>query len=308
MAIQQKRKSIDPSGFSANRRNLLLAGIGLLLSNTVLGEVNSTQKKVILGQVSLSFYAVTGAVVHEVLELLGHEVELVTGPHEQIFPLLGDNKIDLMAAAWLPEGHSSYWARYGANAQEVTQLYEGARFFLAVPSYIPESEVKSIADLSKPGVTERMAKLIQGIGPGATISTFTEKAIDEYGLRKLGYHFKPGTQKDWIDAYNAAIAKKRWVIFPTWAPQYLNKDNGLRALNDPLKVLGGVNHASIVAPKERFRLLPEKSQEVLSRIELGLDSVTYMDWLVNVEKLTPREAARKWMRENETRVKAWLAA
>jgi ABC-type proline/glycine betaine transport system substrate-binding protein len=31
-----------------------------------------------------------------------------------------------------------------------------------------------------------------------------------------------------------------------------------------------------------------------------------MDWLVNVEKRTPREAARAWMTSNEVRVAAWF--
>jgi ABC-type proline/glycine betaine transport system substrate-binding protein len=33
-----------------------------------------------------------------------------------------------------------------------------------------------------------------------------------------------------------------------------------------------------------------------------------MDWLVNVEKKTPREAARTWMKANAVRVAGWLKA
>jgi hypothetical protein len=33
-----------------------------------------------------------------------------------------------------------------------------------------------------------------------------------------------------------------------------------------------------------------------------------MDWLVNVEKKMPRDAARTWMQANETRVAGWLKA
>ena len=41
---------------------------------------------------------------------------------------------------------------------------------------------------------------------------------------------------------------------------------------------------------------------VLSRIALGLDGVEEMDWVVNVEKKTPREAAQTWMKSNEGRI------
>jgi ABC-type proline/glycine betaine transport system substrate-binding protein len=33
-----------------------------------------------------------------------------------------------------------------------------------------------------------------------------------------------------------------------------------------------------------------------------------MDWLVNVEKKTPREAALTWMKANDSRVAGWLQA
>jgi glycine betaine/proline transport system substrate-binding protein len=262
----------------------------------------------VLGQVSLSFYAVTGAVVHEVLERLGHSVEVRQGPHEEMFPLLGQGAIDLMAAAWLPEGHAAYWARYGTRAEEVAKLYDGARFFWAVPDYVPVREIASIADLAKPSVVERMTKLIQGIGTGATITTVSQKAVAEYGLGALGYSLRPGTPAEWTGAYDAAVAEQRWIVFPTWAPQYLNRGGKLRPLQDPRGVLGGTNHAALVGPRDRLQKIPPATRAVLARIDLGLDGVTEMDWLVNVEKKRPREAARTWMKANQSRVAGWLKA
>ena len=106
-----------------------------------------------LGQVSLSFYAVTGAVVHEILERLGHRVEVRQGPHEEIFPLLGaaaDRRDGRGVAARRPCGLLG--AGMAPQAMEVATLYDGARFFWAVPRYVPANEVASIADLAKPSV------------------------------------------------------------------------------------------------------------------------------------------------------------
>lgn len=82
--------------------------------------------KVRLGQIGLSFYAVTAGVVQEVLERLGHPVEVTTGSHAQIFPKLGAGEVDLLVAAWLPHGHALYWQQYGARAQQLGVLYQGA--------------------------------------------------------------------------------------------------------------------------------------------------------------------------------------
>ena len=299
----EKRREITRRSFLVTG----VAGAAGVASRTTIG-CTGERPPIILGQVNLSFYAVTGAVVHEVLKRVGHSVEVREGPHEEIFPLLDQDAIDLMAAVWLPEGHAAYWARYGRNAIEVAQLYDGAHFFWAVPNYVPADEVASISDLGKPTVAERMTKLIQGIGSGATISVVSKKALAEYGLEGLGYTFRTGTAAEWIGALSAAMAERRWMIFPTWAPQYLNRENKIRALQDPLGVLGGANHASLVSPRDRFERLPLATRAALSRIKLGIDGVTEMDWLVNVAKQTPSEAARQWMTDNDKRVAEWLKA
>jgi hypothetical protein len=64
------------------RRSFLVAGASALVAGSAWGQVNG-DRPIILGQVSLSFYAVTGAVVHEVLKRLGHSVEVRQGPHEE---------------------------------------------------------------------------------------------------------------------------------------------------------------------------------------------------------------------------------
>jgi glycine betaine/proline transport system substrate-binding protein len=284
------------------RRSLLMTGASAMICKGSWFRATS----IILGQVSLSFYAVAGAVVQEVLEGLGYTVELRQGPHEEIFPLLGNGSIDLMAAAWLPEGHRRYWEKYGQNAKEVAKLYDGARFFWAVPDYVPESEVTSIDDLAKDPVAKLMTKTIQGIGTGATITTDSQTTLREYGLDGLGYMLKPGTAAEWTEAYDSAVAQRRWIVFPTWTPQYLNRDGNLRPLRDPKGTLGGVNHASLVGPRDRLRRISPSTIALLSRINLGLDGVTEMDWIVNVQKKSPRYAAQQWMRANQQKVSTWL--
>ena len=78
-----------PIEISLSRRAFLALGASALGAKVSFAQ-NETTRPVVLGQVYLSFYAVTGAVVHEVLERLGHTVEVREGPREQIFPLLGE--------------------------------------------------------------------------------------------------------------------------------------------------------------------------------------------------------------------------
>jgi glycine betaine/proline transport system substrate-binding protein len=119
------------------RRTFLITGAaGLVFVPPI--RCKSDEPLIVLGQVSLSFYAVTGAVVRKVLECLGHSVEVREGPHEAMFPLLANGAIDLLAAVWLPEGHATYWASYGRDAEEIASLTRGPSSFGRYPIMCPK--------------------------------------------------------------------------------------------------------------------------------------------------------------------------
>jgi glycine betaine/proline transport system substrate-binding protein len=287
-----------------NRRSAISAVLAAVAVRQ--GRSSEPTRPVILGAVSLSFYAVVGAIVTAVLERLGHRVEIIEGTHEQIFPLLGEAKVDLMAAAWLPEGHRTYWQQYGTQSVEVAKLYDGARFLWAVPDYVPEAEVASIADLARPAVAQRMVRRIQGIGDGAAISVLSRKVLTDYSLSPLGYSFHPGTQSEWLAACHAAMAARQWMVFPTWTPQYLNKSGGLRPLRDPAGTLGSINRASLVGPRVRVDALPSGTRRALSRLSVDIDAVEEMDAHVNTRQMSPKAAALAWMSANARQVSGWF--
>ena len=137
--------------------------ISLLVGTTsVAGQTptDSQKQKIILGQVGLSFYAVVGGIVRELLERKGYGVEVVQGPHAEIFPRLGAGEVDIFAAAWLPQGHATLYASVEDVTFPIAPLYKDARFFWVVPAYVPESVLSSVADLVQPDVQQRVSKRI----------------------------------------------------------------------------------------------------------------------------------------------------
>lgn len=252
----------------------------------------------VLGQVNLSFYAVTGAVVREVLEALGHEVEVREGSHPEIYPMLGAGEVDLLAASWLPNAHRLYWERYGDRAVRLATLYEGAKFFWAVPSYVPEEEISSVADLTRPEVAERMEKTITGVGKGSGLVIASERMMDEYGLTEAGYGLAVADQGGWVGALEEAVAARRWIAHPLWRPQFLNRAHDLRPLAEPKDLLGGEDRAVLVARKGFAQEFPPETVAALRGIRLGLAGVEKMDFRVNVEGASIGEAAKGWMEKN----------
>jgi glycine betaine/proline transport system substrate-binding protein len=267
----------------------------------------SAQGPVRLGQIGLSFYAVTAGVVQDVLERLGHGVEVTQGSHAQIFPRLGAGEVDLLVAAWLPHGHAVYWEQYGPQAEPLAVLYEGARFEWMVPTYVPQSAVSSVADLRNPQVQARMDKVIQGTGRDSGNMMLSAEVMQAYALEEAGYRLQPGSLAQFHGAYDRNVAAQRWFVMPLWWPHYINRVGNMRPIAEPKGLLGPSSNGTLVAGRQWVERAPARTLQVLRRMHLGLDAVAHMDYLVNVEKQSPREAARAWMEQNAGVVEGWFA-
>ena len=66
------------------------------------------------------------------------------------------------------------------------------------------------------------------------------------------------------------------------------------------------DRASLVAYSERFDQLPEATRGVLQRIRLNLCDVSEMDAAVNVDGMSPAEAAKEGLDDNAAQLRAWL--
>lgn len=270
------------------------------------GVARADNGKVVIGQINISFYAVTAGVVQEVLERLGHQVETKSGSHGQMFPLLDRGEVDLLVAAWLPSAHAEYWEKYGGKATQLATLYTNAQLYWSVPSYVPATEVASVADLRKPAVAQRMVRTIRATAPDSGLTIGSRKIMDSYHLDEAGYELLPGKRDEWVAHLQDNIAAQRWFVMPFFRPNYLNLSADMRVLEEPQKLLGEPSDGKLVARKDFVARAPERTLKALSRISVGLDGVAEMDRMVNLEKMSARDAARVWMERNRDVVDTWF--
>lgn len=251
-----------------------------------------------LGQVSLSFYAVVGGIVQEVLDEDGYKVDVTAGSHGDIFPKLGAGDVDILAAAWLPDGHAPLYAKVKDDTFVIGELYDNAKLYWAVPDYVPADAVRTIDDLKKPEVRARMDKRIRGIGATSGLMVGAAKIHEAYGLDAAGYEVIPGEPKVWIANFKEAVADQRWLVMPLWQPQWINAAYKVRVLDEPKRIYGKGDTAVLLGHNSLRDKLAPATLARLARIKLSIDAVTQMDLWVNVDGLTPREAAKKWLVAN----------
>jgi glycine betaine/proline transport system substrate-binding protein len=254
------------------------------------------QPTVRLGVIDESFYEVVGNVVAQTLERQGYKVNLSRGSHTDVYGAIGRGDIDLCVAFWLPDGHATQWSALGPTVAEVVTLYEGAHFFWGVPSYVPANEVSTISDLRKPAVAARMEHTIHGLAPDATITFQSIAAIDKYHLREGGYHVVPGSFPVWISSLQNAVAARRWVVVPTWTPNWIVREYRLRPISDPQILLGGMNRVVLAAHNPPGNtILTEADLGAIRSLRMSLDDVIDMDVAINKNGLSPENAARRWL-------------
>lgn len=258
-----------------------------------------------LGQVGLSFYAVTGGVVQELLERDGYTVEVTEGSHSEIFPMLGRGDVDILAATWLPNGHAELYEPVQDVTFQIAPIYEDARFFWVVPSYVPEESVRSISDLTEPNIQEEFPKQIVSLPEETGLTIASRRVMEEYGLNESGYELIAGESSEWLSSFEDAVEAEEWVVFPLWQPQWVNSAYEVRRLEDSRNAYGEADTAYLLGYENLRDKLSSKSLERLSNMRLSVDDVTEMDRLVNVETLSPREAARTWIEDNQETVESW---
>ncbi|MEL6385295.1 MAG: glycine betaine ABC transporter substrate-binding protein [Cyanobacteria bacterium J06626_18] len=278
------------------------AAIALLTSQAAYAAETTTIE---LGQVGLSFYAVKGGVVQELLERDGYTVAVTEGSHAHIFLMLGEGEVDILAATWLPNGHAALYEPVQDVTFPIAPLYEDARFFWVVPSYVPEETVSSIADLANPDVQALFPNQIVSLPEATGLTTGGRRVMDAYGLDEAGYELLAASPSEWLGTFEAAIAAETWVVFPLWQPHWTNAAYDVRPLAEPLNAYGEPDTAYLLGHENLANKLSPESLERLSNVRLSIEDVTAMDRMVNVDGLTPREAARTWLDANPETVEAW---
>jgi len=63
----------------------------------------------------------------------------------------------------------------------------------------------------------------------------------------------------------------------------------------------------LTANRAAFERLPERTQGVLRQIRFSLADATAMDYAVNVDCLSPLQAAQRWMQQHPDQVRGWLS-
>ncbi|MEK8024754.1 glycine betaine ABC transporter substrate-binding protein [Pseudaquabacterium rugosum] len=233
---------------------------------------------------------------------LAQKVELVMTDVALQYAGLERGQIDLMLMAWLPGTHKSYYEKVKGLVEDLGALYTDAKLGWAVPADIPVGTLRTLEDLKKPEVSEKLGGKIQGIDAGAGLMKLSEAAIKSYGL---DYKLITASDAAMVSSLDRAIARKQWIVVTTWSPHWMFSQYKLRYLEDPKGALGGAEEIHALARKGFSADFP-KAAAFIRNLKISLADLEGV--MLKAKESTPAKEAAAYIAANGATVDKWVAA
>jgi len=282
---------------------LLSAAMTVSLGTGVIAApAQAAEKSINIGWTAWSdAEAVTKLAKAVIEERYGYKVELTMADIGIQYQGIASGKLDAMLMSWQPLTHKPYLDKVGKDVVDLGPLYTRARLGWVVPDYIPVDQVKSIEDLKKPEVQQKLGGKIQGIDPGSGLMQASEKALKTYDLK--GLQLVSASDAAMLAALERAMKRNEWIVVTSWSPHWMFANWKLRYLEDPKGALGGLESVNAIVRKGFYQDHPEIF-EFLNRMVLPIGDLEAM--MQEARQTSYEQAVDNYIKNNKARVDYWV--
>ena len=284
-------------------KTLTFAAASCLAATLTFAPANAADKKINIGWTAWSDAEAVTTLAKKVLEdRMGYKVELTMADIGIQYQGIATGKLDAMLMSWQPLTHKPYLDKVRQDVVDLGPMYTRAKLGWVVPSYIPESELKSIEDLKKPDVKQKLGGKIQGIDPGAGLMQASEKALKEYGLSD--YQLVSASEAAMLSGVDRAARRDQWIVATAWSPHWMFVKHQLRYLEDPKGALGGQETVNKLV-RRGFQQDQPEAAAFLTRMALPLADVEKI--MFDAQASSYEQAVDNYIKANPERIDDWVS-
>lgn len=250
----------------------------------------------------------TNGVASVLLDALGYQADVATLSVPIGYEAMKSGDIDVFLGNWMPAQQNFRDDLDAAKAADVlTRNLTGAKFTLAVPSYVADGGVKDFADLA--AHADAFGSKIYGIESGAPANTNIQNMItaNDFGL------------KDWTvvesgeQAMLAQVAREGrsdgWIVFLAWAPHPMNTKFDLVYLSGGDKYFGADFGGAEVYTLARTGWAADcpNAAQFFKNLVFDIDTENVLMGKILDDGAEARTAAKEWIAANPGALDTWLA-
>lgn len=247
------------------------------------------------------------AIASEVLKTLGYEINATELSVPMTYVSLKNKDIDIFLGNWMPTMTADIRPyQIQGTVETIGAVLKGAKYTLAVPSYVYNSGVKNFSDIAK--FKDKFQGKIYGIESGNDGNRHIQDMINENAFELKGWKLIESSEQAMLMEVIQATKRNKWIVFLGWEPHPMNKIIKMNYLDGGDKYFGpheGESTVYINSRKNYSKECPNVSK-FFNKFNLTIEDENQLMDMILDKKMEPKSAARKWIKANIQKVEKWL--
>ena len=249
----------------------------------------------------------TTAATSLVLEALGYSPKTQILSVPVTYASMKNRDIDVFLGNWMPSmaGDSDPYTE-AKTVETVSVNLEGAKYTLAVPSYVAAAGIKDFADLAEH--RDRFGGKLYGIEPGNDGNRLIQDMIDTDAFGLKGWQVVESSEQGMLSQVARAVRSKEWIVFLGWAPHPMNSNFDISYLSGGDDFFGPNYGGATVYTQVRAGLGNECPNlgKLLSNLRFSLAMENQIMSMILDDGMSPEKAAQKYLRAEPGIIDTWL--
>lgn len=249
----------------------------------------------------------TTAVASEVLEALGYETRVDTVSVPIAYSGMKNDDFDVFLGNWMPSmaSISDPYVEEG-SVDRLSANLEGAKYTLAVPQYVYEAGVTSVADLSEHA--EQFDSNLHGIEAGNDGNELIQSMIDDDAFGLGDWSLVDSSEAGMLAELRARVPNEDWMVFLGWEPHPMNTNFDMAYLSGADDYFGPDLGGATVYTNTRGGYAEECPNvgTLLNNMTFTLEMENQLMGEIMDEGEDPRDAARDYLQAHDALLDEWL--
>ena len=285
----------------------VLATVAALTAQTAMAD-DASCKTVRFADVGWSDIAATTGMASVVLEGLGYKPTVTIASIPIAFAGMKKKQIDVFLGYWNPSMTPQIEPFVKAGDIKVldTPNLVGAKYTLAVPTYLFEKGLKTFADIAK--FEKDLGGKIYGIEPGNDGNALIAGMIKDNKFGLKSFKMVESSEAGMLIEAQRAIKANKAIVFLGWEPHPMNVQMKMSYLSGGDDIFGpNLGEAKV------YTAIPPSYEKKCPNVYGFLKNLQFTTDIENqvmgpiLKKVKPNTAAKDFLKKNPATVDKWLA-
>ncbi|MBY5931236.1 choline ABC transporter substrate-binding protein [Halomonas sp. DP8Y7-3] len=286
--------------------SVLAAAIAGLAAPQAMAADDSCQP-VRFAEVGWTDITATTALTTQVLQAMGYETRIDTVSVPIAYSGMKNGDFDVFLGNWMPSmaSISDPYVEQG-DVDRLGANLEGAKYTLAVPQYVHDAGVTSVADLAQHA--DKFDSELHGIEAGNDGNELIQQMIDDDAFGLGDWSLVDSSEAGMLAELRARVPDESWMVFLGWEPHPMNTNFDMAYLEGADDYFGPDLGGATVYTNTRagYSESCPNVGALLDNLSFTLEMENQLMGSIMDDGVAPEEAAQDYLKANPALLEAWL--